>query len=464
MACSKFSPYLFFNHSLPVHTLLILFVLLFFCSCKEDPEAIGFEVIPGTDLINAKDTLVAVEAYTLEGDSIYSTNRAKSPFGSYIDPVFGGFKAGFITEFVPASTVTFASGTVVDSLVFRMYFNLAKKDYYLTEPSNKLPLMKVYKLTEQLVDSAYYYSNLNPADITSPVPVSVSEPYLGDTSLSVVYIRLSKEYGNELLNIPDSVYSNNDYLVSEFKKYVFGLYVESEMNDADRSIPYFGLTQDSTYLTLYYHNDTDTLFFDYAIYPNQDKRVNLFSFDHSKSSIHRLNDTLVQDTAVYLQSLGGTYIYMKMPCLEQLKADLGKVSINKAELVLPVETDDVTGDYYFKPAQLGLHYLDGSGTTHLLPDDPARAGSNATNYFGGRYDEDLKAYVFNISNFVHEYFSGDITAVGLRVYAAELITYTSYSTTYTNIEFNAVGAERVVLTSGINSNPIKLRMYYTAVE
>jgi hypothetical protein len=465
---SNFSPSRCIIFRLLLQIIPALLIFLIALSCKDDPEAIGIDVLPGSDKITGHkvDTL-AIEAYTLELDSIYSTNRLKSPLGSYVDPIFGAMKADFITQFTPTSTIIMPANPVADSVILRLYYNLAKKEYYVQSPVAKLPQMTVHKLTEKLGDTMAYYSNFNTDGIYDPDPISISEPFLGpyrgDSALSVIHFRLSPQYGQELLNIPDTVYKKGEYLVTEFPKYIYGLYVKTEMNAFDNVIPYIDLLQDSTSLTLHYHTDTIKRVMEFGVFSSYDMQVNLSSFDHNTSRMPHLNDTLVQDTAIYIQSLGGTMAYIKIPGLQRLRESLGEgnVSVNKAEIIFPVETDDITSTIYERPAQLGLHYLDANSRPQYLPDDPTVLGADAAGYFGGRYDILRKAYIFNISNFMHQYLSGKIDSKGFRLFSAELV---KYSSELSRIEHNAVGAERVVLTSGKNSKPIQLRIYYTFIK
>jgi hypothetical protein len=465
MVYSNFPPIRFFRYLFSTPVFLFVWIPLSLLSCNEDPESIGIEVLPESDLIVGDGTTLTVEAYTLEYDSLRSNRKRLSPVGNYTDPVFGKVSTSFLSEFGPNSYLLFSQNAEPDSLILELFF--AKDDYYGESPMTQFPDIKVYKVLQKLSDSTY--TDLNPEGLYDPVPISISAPILKkylntDTVLrdtTIITIKLSKEYAASFMNTREDTIHEDD-----FKENVFGFYIKAETGANDGSVAYVNLFNENSNLVLYYHSDSNSYSANFSFNMSADISVNLVTFDRTNSDLQVINDTVHQDSVIYIQSLGGAAAYLKFPDIYDFRQKLGDtiISINKAELILPVEDNDLSSDDYSQPVQLGLKYFDSNRKKRYLTDDPFLAGYNAAGYFYGKYDQNRKAYIFNLNNFFHNYFRGTVDFNGLELFAADAVTYTDYyGSKYLEIEPNAVSVNRVVLTSGKNSNPIKVRIYYTRV-
>src|SRR4030043_2024077 len=122
MAYSR-SPLVHILHFFLYSPVFLIFWLSFFAfSCKEDPESIGIEILPGGDLILGMDTTLIVEAYTLEYDSLRSNRKRLSPVGNYSDPVFGKVSTSVLSEFGPLTYLLFSQDAEPDSLILELFF------------------------------------------------------------------------------------------------------------------------------------------------------------------------------------------------------------------------------------------------------------------------------------------------------------------------------------------------------
>jgi hypothetical protein len=448
---------LFVNFLLHYAVLLILIIPLAFFSCKEDPTSIGIEVLPDADLINAYDTIITIEAYTLGLDSLYSRGKSLSPVGNYNDPVFGKVMTGLVTEYGPFYKLYFPDDAVADSLILQLYFN--KTNYYGKDPMNNLPDIKVYSLNSKLYDTNYFASY---EPDYNPLPVSASEAtltkYEKDTvwrDTTIISIKLSMDYANLIMSERNDTIDEN-----EFKAEIFGFFIKAQEGSRDGSVVYLDLSNSNSSLSLYYHTgDNKTHIVDFNFSPYNDITFNVAQFDRTNSDVAKvINDTIHQDSVIYLQSMGGTVNYLKFPDIRNLKQSLGNISVVKAELILPVEGSDLSAEDYAKPGQIGLRYIASDGKKYRLPDDPYYSGSNGIKYFSGQYLDSKKAYTFRLDNFFQQYFAGNLDFKGLELYVGNFVSY-NYGQ-IVDIEYNAISLNRVVLTSGNNSNPLKLKLYY----
>ncbi|MBN2349469.1 MAG: DUF4270 domain-containing protein [Bacteroidales bacterium] len=437
---------------------LVFLLIIIFSGCDEKPFKIGLDTLPEGDLISVGyvDT-ISVEAYTLETTGINSRNHKQSPLGRYTDPVFGEITAEFITEYGRSDSNLFGPNPQTDSIFLDLYY------YDFMGDSTAIPKLNVYELTQNISDTI---SNADISGIFNPVPINISDPYVFADSLKIFRIRLDNAFGEKLLNPEidrDSMYTDaSDTL---FKSYYKGLYFSVKNEDAGGGLFYINLAAIGTYGTnirLYYHNDTiggqDYIY--NILYKNSndailDQRLNLFKFNHSTSQIGFLNDTVNQDSVVYLQSLGGTKVKLKIPYLYEVKEEIGNASILKAELILPIiKSDDEDLDSYPLPLKLGLRKIEADGMEGIIQDDPYFLGgsTSASNYFGGRVDGDTIQYSFNIGYYMQDFWNGNQDNYGLSLFVAENTVPLIY---------NAVDANRVLLSSGSHSNRIKLKITYT---
>ena len=433
----------------------ILIILLY--ACQEDPSKLGLEFLQDSDMLDVAltDTLT-VEAFTVEREHVLTTSQYSLPLGSYADPIFGHIKAEFLAQFAFSDYVDFGLYPVCDSLIIELFCSGSYGNGEFTSEIN------VYELTSDLADSIDYYSDFDPAGFYNINKINVSDAIISNlntnddnTDSTLIKIHLSNFYGNKLLYPPvedDSLFYIND---SVFKANIKGLYFSADQVDEGGLILYALPSNISSRIVLYYHNLEDTLEFSYYFYGSY-VRIGIFDFNsHNEANIPYLNDKAFQDTAIYLQSLAGTVADIKFPHIDNLIENLGRVSVNKAELIIPVITDSLEKTEYEIPGQLGLRSVNAEGQETLIPDDPSVLG--LVGYFGGKYDDEIKAYKFNIGNYIQGLVNGN-EYNDLRLFVGTFDETTGFLT------YNITNANRVILASGNNSNnKIRLYIFYTKI-
>lgn len=151
------------------------------------------------------------------------------------------------------------------------------------------------------------------------------------------------------------------------------------------SICYFNITNSNTYMRVYYHNDSDTSFYDFDV-TTSNIRYNYFEHDYEAAvSPIRFNDS-TDNRYLFLQGAAGTRAFIKFPNLAQWAANLNtNVLVNEAKLIMksaPAVIDGAINDTatFRPPTQLVVVKVNADGSYSTLPDQYV-----GTNYYGGTF-------------------------------------------------------------------------------
>lgn len=407
---------------------IILSVILF--QCQKDPSDLGLDLQPQNDRINGStiDSSTIV-AFIKREDSLSTDERSYALLGSCVDPVFGRSDAGFLTQIRPSSSnVSFGSNPQGDSIVLFLDY----RSYYgdtLTQQN-----ISVYEITSNLYSDSIYYSNLN-INNYSPVSILTSPlSYFPQPNDTVLRIKLNDELAQRITNTDLSNLASPEAFTDFFK----GLYLKTDTVLSNGAIIYFDLLSSRSKVTLYYKNDaSDSLKFDFLI-NSSCARVNLFNHNYTLSSITSLNDSLNQDSLLYLQAMAGLMAKIKFPYVSEFK-DSVNLAVVKAELIIPLDNSDLTVSTFKQPAKLLLVAYNSSGSYEFVPDYFL-----GENYFGGIFNETDKTYRFNISRYIQQLMDKTRTDYGLGLIVAD----------------NRVSANRIVIKSPSHTNGMKLSVTY----
>jgi hypothetical protein len=381
-----------------------------FAACSE-PDAIGIEVQPSGDQpgVYFTDT-ISIVASTIREDTL-RTDEAVAAFnlaGSYTDPVFGMSKASFYTQLrLPNNNTNFTFGTspVLDSVVL----TLAYADYYGDTLS---PLsMEVLQLDEAMYYDSTYFSN---DEITTGASLysGIIDPHPKDSVLldgtnraPHLRLRLPDSFGTDFLTSGDANFVDN----TSFTNYFKGIYVKTAVvSGAGQGIILsFNLQASMSKLTFYYTNSSSstTLAANFEI-NSECPRFNQFEHDYSVATFGNTFPISGNDK-LYIQSLSGLKVRFIFPHIKNIVSE-GAVSINKAELIIPVE--DNASPYVNHQALLTFG-VDENGAEAIIPDL-----LESTSYYGGSFNTTDKDYKFNIARYVQRLVSGNIaTDYGLSL-------------------------------------------------
>lgn len=418
-------------------------------SCNKEPDLIGLDLLPEGDRLNMSTFETSnIIAYSVREDSLRTDNLASSLLGYMNDPIFGPVKASFYTQYrLPTNNFSFGDNPVADSMVLTMVYNGVYGDS-LTQHT-----VQVYELDKMMDVEKEYYSNSLIPYLPTPIGEATFVPNFktADTvnNLAVrphLRVTLTQEFANKLLSAPDTTLSSNKYFAEVFK----GLFIDAApvASGGPGSIIHFDMMNEMSRVKLYYHNDKDTTSITFLI-NSSSARFNNYNHYGFTSAAPELMQQFAGDTntthqQVFLQSMAGSKVKLKVPWLENILENIpenASIAINEALLIF---TDNEPGGIFKAPGQVALRALSDKGAYVNMPD-----GDIGPGYFGGRYIN-KKEYQFRITKYVQDRMRyPDLPDNGLMLL----------------IPGGSLTANRLILNGpGHPEDPMKLVIYYTIIE
>jgi hypothetical protein len=431
---------------------ILSLILIAASSCNEE-SVVGLNVQPASDLLNVgwKDTTTLVTT-TVREDSLHTDNSvivgADALIGTYIDPVFGKTSASLYTQLrLPTNSPDFGINPQCDSIVLSLTYSSG----FYGKKERKQQRISVYQLSGTMSETNDYYSNntlsylsndLANGHVFTPRPTT-NVVVMGDTIKPHLRVPLENNFGQVILNNPAHLASN-----SLFQNFTKGLYITSDLVSpvsGEGNILHFKMGDAQSKLTIYYHNsntiNNDSLRYDISL--SSVTRYSAFSHDYTTAYSYLQNalTTASVDTALFIQSLAGTKAKIEFPYLMNWK-DSGKIAINRAELVIKVDTtiSFYKLDTFAAPAKLILFGINELNMNYALPDV-----FDSNESFGGVYDAAKKEYRFNIDRYIQQTLNGSRANTGLYLVATG----------------GAVNANRVVIGSGSSKGYQKMKLNIT---
>ncbi len=387
--------------------LLLLLVSAAIAGCRKPNSDLGLGLQPDGELLDLRTDTLTFSIEMVPVDSLRTDERSRLLLGNTIDPVSGLTSAFFSTELRLSQTnKDFGTNPICDSVIFTLRFNGPSYGFNFDQ------MLRVEQLTDTIsIDSAYYSQ-----DIPLTIPINLATPsgqpvqmhpfdsvFVGSEGLSArVRIPLSTSFGQGLIDADTSVYASNDAWRSWFK----GLQVRSESGGG--GIVSLEPNAGTSYLTLHYHNTTDTTSYNFIINSNA---ARIGHFGHSwPPEFGALNDSLPTENAPRVALLGaaGSYLRLDLSGLDSLDVENGTV-INRAEVVLPLE--DVPSKLP-RPAGLTAFMKGLNGGLEFTPEV---ASPGVT--FGGAYDPAQNAYVINLPIYAQRRLNGEETRPHVYLYS-----------------------------------------------
>jgi hypothetical protein len=422
-----------------------------FFSCKKADTSIGANSINPNDLLNSiqVDTF-SLKSYTKIEDSVVTDNPVSALLGSYNDPVFGTFKAGFFTQLrLPAVNPSFGDiNTIeIDSFVLGLQYS----GFYGSSNSQKI---EVYELLDSLGLNTTYYSfsdklhsstNLIVPSKSTVTPDPVSQIVIDTTHVKAqlrlfLDTNLARKFLNEAVNNP-STFSSNENFLNYFK----GLYIgvnNGYQSINEGGIMYFDLYDPLSKLTIYYKQAGTKKTYDFLINTSC-ANFNKVDVDYSGTNIsNAFENSAFGQSEFYAQALKSRGV-IKLPGISKLSK---KSIIHEAQLLLPVD------------------YETGSKLTPGTEISVATKLEKAKGLFTvavGVYDATSKHFVVDLKPYIQGILSSQRYPVysesgaynalieGVEIY----ITPKLFNTSADRIIFNG--------TNTINKNKPKLTLKYT---
>lgn len=333
-----------------------------FAACK-DPNKIGIEVLPESELVGIIVTDTAtIELETQVIDSVVTYANDIHVFGNYLDPLLGRIDAGSYAQFrFPNTKLDFGSADSLrlDSVVLKL--DIVGFFGRIETPQT----LRVYEIAQSFDDTLKYSSKdsllLKPKDLANGKLINKNTSILSNLS-----VRLDNSIGERILFAPADSLGDN----AIFLKYFKGLYVGTAPISGFTSrepgaIMYMSLQSSDTKMVLYYSKkDSVGAFSIHKEYP--------FSVTGASKQFHtfRRNDyiDLLLGKEIHASERPHNYEFIQSGALVQMLvkiphiAALGKISINKAELVFPCDPASLGvkmgNTYRYSPPDLDMFYPD----------------------------------------------------------------------------------------------------------
>ncbi len=381
-------------------TALLLPIIVALTQCTRPEQDLGLSLQPEGDLLNVFQTdTVTLFAFTEVEDSLQTDELSQSLLGNTVDPVTGRIMTSFYTQVrLAAPDIDFGANPECDSIVLSLKYTGQAQG--LLTPQH----FGVYEISDALDQAATYTSNqdfaLTGANLVdfSKQPLSI-EPLKrlvvgGDSVNPQLRIPLQLAFGNRLLTAGSTVYSTNADWLEYFKGlYVYSLSVDGAVFNVD-------LVDVESRMRLYYHNDTDTLFYDYNI-NSLCARSNRFahSFGNDAAGISSENP-LDGSSRLFVQGAAALKARIDLPYIDAFSAE--RRVINKAELIVPLA--DALESRNTPIPQLFVLTENEDGQSVGLPGQ-----LSTTIEIGGSFNVQTNQYRFNITRWFQDYLNGNQT-------------------------------------------------------
>ncbi|MCL6524278.1 MAG: DUF4270 family protein [Thermoflavifilum sp.] len=308
--------------------------MIWLYACKNDTSALGGDFFPSHTNVLQVDTLTPF-VQTVFLDSIPTSGTGVSLVGAYADSLSGAIESySYFTIGAPAVK------SITNKVVFDSLCLVLKPNGYYVGDTNSMFHLQVFALTRPLDLgnlNAFYNTTLFPYQNT-PLASWAGKVY-PNRSRDSVLIRLPDQLGvqwlDAIINNPSSISSDNAFI----NNYLPGLMIRGGSNQL---IVGFAAKDSSTFIRMYYHNQTDAktpLYNDFQItqtglqynHVDVDKRASIFAGIDSQHKL--LNSNKTQHISI-LQPLAGTAIRISFPGIDNLK-QIGTYSrILSAKLVV----------------------------------------------------------------------------------------------------------------------------------
>jgi len=395
--------------------MLLLSALNFIPGCKK-PDNLGEDIIVlEDDKLNIlfTDTLT-VTAYSVLEDSVSTSKLKYNLLGSHYDPVFGTTTASFYTQLrLSENNVNFGTNPVCDSVILTLRYTGFYGD------TSAQQTIRAYEVDETMYPDSTYYSN----DSLNLVPVEIGVQNVVFRPEDTIYYNnlpveshlrfyLNKSFGEKIIaKSGQTELSDNE----NFQKFIKGIFVTADKAVNDGGYAYFDLMSPLSILSIYYHNDTDTLVYKFAIneFCSYFSTFNHYGYADADAGFRAqviMGDTALGNQKLYIQSLGGVKTFFRFPTLKNLTKD-GPIAVHNAQLLINVSQGSDMG--FYQPVYgLAVVKLDSAGNKKFIEDY-----YEGSAFYGGDYHSTDKYYSFNINRYIQNIADGREKQYGLNLVA-----------------------------------------------
>ena len=321
--------------------VICLLAGIIYMACEDSMSRIGLSIQPDEDKVSIFDTMVIVEARTIEVDSVYA--KTNSGFlGNYYDPSYGNIKSSYICQYYPSIGFPYLD-SIVDNKIDSVLLNV----YYSSFLGDSLAPMEVtvYPVVKALDKN--YYTNANPedyCDMNHPISkygytarnLTISDDDLAEAGSFFISIPLPVEIGQNYL---DKVRNGELKTVREFLEFFPGTYLTTTFGTGSM------ITVDMTDITLLYHrmvtlvdeagNDSIATGVARAVFTATTEVIQLNKFENKNPALLSENNP----DKTFIKSPAGVFTELTIPIREIIKG-IGKKKFSNVKLSLKAYPND----------------------------------------------------------------------------------------------------------------------------
>ncbi|MBB2146426.1 DUF4270 family protein [Pedobacter sp. LMG 31464] len=466
--------------------LTLLISLFLFASC-ENTSTIGLEVDPSSAIQGSLIDSVTIMSRTIKEDETSTVSAVRHPLGYMKDAIFGTTESSLAMAVnLPNDAYDFGTTPAIDSAVLVLnYGGEFYGDSTATYSIDVHPLnVNISKETSFLSNKDWSYNSqllgnktgkLYP---TTKYKVTDIVDKKADTLRTVtpqIRIPLDKTYiQNNIANLSATNLKNN----SNFTQVFNGLHVQINKTSStgNGGLAFFEFSGTTSALVLYYKKQNattatlkDTVSINFPILNATGPIAATIKHDYTGTPVgaQLLSNSTVQQPVTYLQPLVGLRNKITFPYLSKFATNIGKIVINKAELVIDVSTGTDVLPYGAAP-RLSLYRYDIAEQRQNVPDNNLSSQVNSGDpralsptVFGGYYNSLTKQYVFVVTSYIQDLLNGKTKDYGTFLAPTPTNEYQISPSIST-------GARAVIgsfkKTPAAGDNLMKLNIYYTKIN
>lgn len=459
--------------------LTLLISLFLFASC-ENTSTIGLGIDPKSTVEGTLVDTLTISSRTLADDVSPTEALTRYPLGYIKDPIFGTTESSVAFSLsIPSASFNFGAFQALDSAV--LVLNYAGEFY---GDSTSIYSFDVHQLNSNLTlqesfpsNKEYGYFNDVIGNKTGRLypntKFKINDIVVGkkDTLKSVVpqiRIKLDPTFVIEhIINLTANSPIKND---QAFANFFNGLHVQvnKTASTGNGGMSFLDFASATSNLSIYYKKGpvagpVDTVAVSFPINKAVNRVVASIKHDYTGTPIEmQLNSPNQQYAQTYLQPLVGLRNKITFPTLAKFSTTVGKVVVNKAELVIDLGTGSDTKPFEAAP-RLSLYRYDIAEQRVNLPDNSRTTDIRGLDpsVFGGYFNSVTRQYVFVITSYIQDLISNKTKDYGTFLAPTptnEFLLKPSLSSAARSV----IGAYKKNLATG--ESTMKLNVYYTKVK
>lgn len=468
-----------------IDLLTLLIGLFLFASC-ENTSTIGLNVDPSIAIKGTLVDTISISSRTIAEEATATTNATRHPLGYLSDPLFGTTEASLaMVVNLPVDAYNFGTTPTLDSAILVLnyggeFYGDSTANYTINVRQLNLNLSRETSFLSTKDWSLYTNSTIlgsKTGKIYPNTKFKVSDIVTGkpDTLKTVtpqIRISLNKTFiENNIININ----ADNLKYNANFNRFLGGLHIDVSGVTGRGGLMFFNFSSENTGLMLYYKKQNpptskpDTIAINFPIAKGTNPVAATIKHNYTGTPIAtQLSNPTVQYPVTYLQPLTGLRNKISFPHLTKFASNVGKVAVNKAELIIDLSSGTDVAPFEAAP-RLALYRYDIAERRTNVPDnnrgtsqyDPGDRRALTQAVFGGYFNSLTKQYVFVVTSYVQDLLDGKTKDYGTFLAATPSKEFEFFPSISTGARA-VIGSFKKNPAAG--DNIMKLNVYFTKIN